>query len=658
MLQLDKKIRRLIESFGITPHNPLFQKMVRVRNRYLTPLRERYGRIKVWWESTKRNPLNPLSRSELDAYLTQYGLEKLETVKELLPRAETDQTAAERLVLALLLDRPALRKNFPQSLRQGEHGPLAKWLQGDGARELGLGEGAIKNIRAAFARRPSSCVRKLYDHHNNLRERMPHALAAPYWAPFGEWLIRSGIPGHGIKPEDVIWFLIESAEDPSLGILDAWLRSREWQERWPQAFRPGGCPRFSQELPELETGFKRCRNRWNLDSAARVEPLDGIRRMEGNAPGQGQGPGLNIIGHFCYPSGLREAAVQMARAVIRAGGGLSMRDFPASIEADMPIREEYLGLEHWPVTAFVLSPDQDLETVSWWSGLRMPQARDRVAMWYWELEEVPEAWVPRARQYREIWAPTRFIAEAMRKTLDVPVVDLLPGVELEPMTPLPRSHFGLPEGEFLFLFMFDMCSVFDRKNPMAAVEAFSRAFPQGGPRLVVKVNRGTFNPEALATLKEGLAKINGILLDGTYTRNEAYALMACADAYISLHRSEGFGLTMAEAMLMEKPVIATGYSGNLDFMDANTACLIPYSMIPLEKTHLVYRKGMMWADPHVAKAAEAMRWVVNQPDQAKTMAMKGRAHVRSVLGLQAAGRRFLERAKHLQEESNRTRKAA
>lgn len=662
MLQLDKKIRKAVALLGITPTSPMFKTMLQIRDRYVTPMRERYGRVRVWWKSRREKPINPHSRSELDAFLTAFGQPPLETVSTLVAASASDPVMAERLVLALLVDRPDLRERFPQALHRGPDGPYATWLAGPGAIELGLQPQAIENIKKAFQRHPGAHARKLYDHHNGLRERIPHALTAPYWAAFAEWLIRSGMPVHSIKVEDVIWFLVEAGEDPSFGIIDSWLRSRDWQKRWPDALKPGGCKKMERELPKLEIGFHKLRDRWNLDPAAQIRPLDTVRKLEGNAPSDGKGPGINIIGHFCYPSGLREAAVQMGRALVRAGGGISLRDFPASVEADLAVRDQYMGTEAWPVTACVLSPDQTLGEISWWSGLDMPTGRDRVAVWYWELEEVPPAWVPRAREFTELWAPTRFIADAMRKTLDVPVIDLLPGVELEPVTPLPRSHFGLPEGEFLFLFMFDMCSIFERKNPMAVIAAFERAFPREAnstrPRLVIKVNRGSFNPEGLNSLRTGLERIGGILLDGTYTRNEAYALMNCADAYVSLHRSEGFGLTMAEAMLMDKPVIATGYSGNMDFMNDQTALLIPHGMIDIDETRLVYRKGMRWADPSVEHAAKAMRSILEKPNEAREMANRAKAHIQKVLSLEAAGKRFLERARILAEKKHFTKKVA
>lgn len=652
MLQLDKKVRLVAQWIGIRANSPLFKTMLYVRNRFVTPMRERLGRVKVWWKSSREKALDPYSRKEMDALLTAFGQFPLESAKALIPRAESDPVMAERLILSLLLDRLDLRKQFPLALTQGPEGDFALWLRNEGATELGLTQSAIQHLNSAFLRHPGAHARKLYDHHNGLRERIPFAFSKPYWAPLAEWMIRSGIPTHSLSIEDVIWFLLEAAEDPALGILDTWLRSRSLQERWPDAMKPGGCPKMNRELPLLEKGFQKIQKLWNLDPQAGFFKRDAIRSLEGNAPADGKGPGINIVGHFCYPSGLREAAVQMGRAVVRSGGGISLRDFPASLEADLAVRDQYMGTEKWPVTAMVLSPDQTLEEISWWSGLHMPPGRDRVAVWYWELEEVPATWKSRAREFTELWAPTKFIGDAMRKALDVPVIDLLPGVELEPVTPVPRSRFGIKEGEFVFLFMFDMCSIFERKNPMAIIDAFDLAFPKQvngpkQPRLVIKVNRGSFNQPGMALLKKGLDRVGGILLDGTYTRNDAYALIQCADAYVSLHRSEGFGLTMAEAMLMNKPVIATGYSGNMDFMKEDTAHLIPYEMVDIDETRLVYQKGMRWANPSIVHAAKAMSSILENPFETAAMAARGRLYIQTVLSLEAAGKRFLERAQYL-----------
>ncbi len=163
-----------------------------------------------------------------------------------------------------------------------------------------------------------------------------------------------------------------------------------------------------------------------------------------------------------------------------------------------------------------------------------------------------------------------------------------------------------------------MNSVFERKNPLAVVSAFREAF--GGSadvQLAVKASRGANDPDNFARLKEACGEAGCVLIDRVQSREESYGLLNACDCYVSLHRSEGFGLTMAEAMFFGKPVIATGYSGNLDFMSADNSILIPYEKTPLPRDYMVYRKGCVWAEPSVTAAAEAMRRVVDRPAEAR-----------------------------------------
>ena len=194
----------------------------------------------------------------------------------------------------------------------------------------------------------------------------------------------------------------------------------------------------------------------------------------------------------------------------------------------------------------------------------------------------------------EVWAPTRFIHRAFEPNhADPRRTPMLPGM-LPPVAPanMPRTHFGLDPSKFLFLFLFDMNSVMERKNPLATVAAFRQAF--GGSRdvqLAIKVSRGDADPQNFARLQQACDEAGCVLIDRVLSREESYGLLNACDAYVSLHRSEGFGLTMAEAMFFGKPVIATGYSGNLDFMSADNSLLIPYEMTPLTLDYTVYRKG-------------------------------------------------------------------
>jgi glycosyltransferase involved in cell wall biosynthesis len=269
----------------------------------------------------------------------------------------------------------------------------------------------------------------------------------------------------------------------------------------------------------------------------------------------------------------------------------------------------------------------------------------RVAVWYWELEELPREWAGQLGWADEVWAPTRFTADCFRKYVAVPVVPMLPGVELPLFKPRPRSHFGLPDDRFTFLFSFDMASVMERKNPLGLIAAFRRAFRSDDrAHLVIKVSRGEKDPDSLTRLRSAAG--DGVtIIDEVMTREDALALLGCADCYVSLHRSEGLGLGMAESMLLGKPVIATGYSGNIDFMSPDAAHLVEYRRVPIVENLDPYPKGCHWAEPSVEHAAELMRLVYDRPDEARALGERAKLHAGRVLSVEAAGRRMADRLK-------------
>jgi glycosyltransferase involved in cell wall biosynthesis len=211
----------------------------------------------------------------------------------------------------------------------------------------------------------------------------------------------------------------------------------------------------------------------------------------------------------------------------------------------------------------------------------------------------------------------------------------------EPGGSVPAS---VPAGRFVFLFTFDFLSVFERKNPLAIVEAFSKAFtPSEGPVLVVKSVNGDLRRLGRDRVRLAAADRPDIVLIEDYlTNDERDALLARADAYVSLHRAEGFGLTMAEAMILGKPVIATGYSGNLDFMTEENSFLVPYEMAEVPPGCEPYLPGTPWAEPDVDVAARLMRQVVDEPDLAAAKAAVAQADIARTHGLDVAAA-FVER---------------
>ena len=370
--------------------------------------------------------------------------------------------------------------------------------------------------------------------------------------------------------------------------------------------------------------------------------------------------GANIIAHFRYPSGLMEASLNTVCALEIVGVRRSCRDLPAGLYHGLADdRSDCLGLEPYDVTLLHMAPEPLVEMCYPLAGLWRRPDIYRIAVWYWELETAPPEWARYAALLNEVWAPTTFIHRSLSRIMPIPVVAMLPGMAPPVARKLPASHFGLAPSKFLFLFLFDMNSVMERKNPLATVAAFRQAFAGSHDvQLAIKVSRGDADPESFACLQQACDEAGCVLIDNVLSRQESYGLLNVCDAYVSLHRSEGFGLTMAEAMFFGKPVIATGYSGNLDFMSSDNSILIPYEMTPLTRDYAVYRQGSLWADPSVAAAAEAMRRVVEQPIWARALGERAQRDVAATLSLEAYGRRMRARLSELMSGSAARRSAA
>jgi glycosyltransferase involved in cell wall biosynthesis len=246
-------------------------------------------------------------------------------------------------------------------------------------------------------------------------------------------------------------------------------------------------------------------------------------------------------------------------------------------------------------------------------------------MWSWEVEEFP-AWMAASQELvDEVWTPSAHASRAIRVAIDKPVHTFPNPVVDRPSSGRGRADLGLPDG-FLFLFSFDAYSGAERKNPGAAIEAFCRAFAPGeGPQLVVKSINGHTNLPALERLRLLAGDRPDVrVVDGYLDPTDQRALLECCDAYVSLHRAEGFGYTLAEAMLAGKPAIGTAYSGNLEFMDETNSFLVEYAMTPIPPGCDPYPSTSRWAEPDVEHAAELMRRVVEDPTGAAVVAERGR----------------------------------
>ena len=271
----------------------------------------------------------------------------------------------------------------------------------------------------------------------------------------------------------------------------------------------------------------------------------------------------------------------------------------------------------------------------------------RIGYWAWELEQFPSGWERFFADYQEIWCPSSFTAQALAQRSPVPVIALphLPDwAHLQARAAARQTQqadtLQSKTGEtkpFTFLTLFDFWSTPERKNPAAVIRAFQRAFPpeaSGNPavRLLIKASSAEQFPEQASVLKAlggNDPRIHWI--ESLLPQIQLDDLYAQADVLVSLHRAEGFGLTLAEAMAMAIPVIATGYSGNLDFMPPGSAALIPWRPHRIERTRGDYMAGALWAEPDLEAAAAAMAQLANDPEEARRLGRRGQAAVRERL---------------------------
>jgi hypothetical protein len=275
----------------------------------------------------------------------------------------------------------------------------------------------------------------------------------------------------------------------------------------------------------------------------------------------------------------------------------------------------------------------------------------RIGIWGWETNSIPPRWQRAFALVDEIWVYSRFMAENIGAVAPVPVLALPPPVQ-RPAEPLLPLRLGTPEG-FLFLFVFDYLSTVQRKNPVGLIEAFISAFKPGeGPQLLIKTINGPLRPlaeEEVLWAAHGRADIH--VVDRSLSGEEMGGLMAACDCYASLHRAEGFGLTMAEAMAIGKPVIGTGYSGNVDFMSAENSYLVDYTIGRVGPECEIYPPEGEWADPSVEHAAELMRRVLSDPEEAARIGARASEDIARTLSPEATGAAMRRRLQELSELS-------
>jgi len=325
--------------------------------------------------------------------------------------------------------------------------------------------------------------------------------------------------------------------------------------------------------------------------------------------------GLNIYGGFSSPSGLGGVARGMAAAA--EGLGFPVHRVDTAEQTQALFEPHRINLLFQPLNGF--------ESFLRIYGTQMFEGAYNIGFWFWELPAPHPYWTRYFRYFDEIWVASEFCRDAFQCLTNLPVVRIPPLVDgLEKEATLGRAHFGFDDDVFVFHYVFDIGSFVSRKNPFCLIRAFRREFGDSPKvELFLKVWNSARDAEAMRSLEEAIQGAPNIrIYDGVFSNAEMTSLHREADCLVSPHRSEGFGLNIAETMYFGKPAIATGYSANLDFMDDSNGYLIDCRLTPLTKSDGPYWKGAVWAEPSEDHLRVLMRRVLEHPEE---RARKGEA---------------------------------
>ena len=319
--------------------------------------------------------------------------------------------------------------------------------------------------------------------------------------------------------------------------------------------------------------------------------------------------GINIVGFMRTTKGIAEAARSSIHALDAVNIPYTIIDYefgiPASQQTETLPQSQNRKDFHFNVNLIHVNPPQ-LPYLWNTFGKSKLTKRYNIGVWYWELPNFPEEWSFAFDLMDEVWVATQFVLNSVSVKSSVPVVKIPPCIHVVYDHTINELDFNLPDDRFLFLCAYDVLSTQARKNPLGAIKAFKRAFKKNDPTvgLVLKINNARENPSEIKQLYDELRGYsNCYFVEDVLERTQFNALLNLVDSYISLHRSEGFGMIPAEAMSLGKPVIMTRWSGNLDLMTEDNSCGVDYKLIPVEEKSGPYLPGQIWAEPDINHAA-------------------------------------------------------
>ena len=363
--------------------------------------------------------------------------------------------------------------------------------------------------------------------------------------------------------------------------------------------------------------------------------------------------GINLIGNIRAETGLGQSTRLVSDILEASGEAYVIHDFfvPPGPSMNDHTHDDKIS-EEFPYDINIFHVNASEFTVAFINMVKQVwDHRYNIAYWLWELEEFPEEWLGCIDLVDEIWTPADFITNTLKKYTDKPVMTLPYCVEAPTDEKFDREFFGLPDDVFLFLMMFDSGSIMERKNPDSVFAAYKEAFGTDNDKVGIVVKINEYSTEDIDYIHEALkGYANVYILSETLTKVQVNSLIKAVDVFVSLHRAEGFGLVLAEAMIAGTPTIATNWSANTEFACPEAACMVDYKMIEIEKDIPPYKKGYHWADADVTQAAGFMKRLYEDREFYESIAENAERYVAEKLNMERSTRIVKERVKDIRKK--------
>lgn len=352
--------------------------------------------------------------------------------------------------------------------------------------------------------------------------------------------------------------------------------------------------------------------------------------------------GINVFGYIDGEFGLGEAVRLLIKAIKNANIPVALINYDVNTNHrhDDKTFVEISTEAVYSINLVLLGPTETKKILTHF-GADFFINKYNIYYLNWESEYFPDEYVDNISYFDEIWVPAKYCKDVISKKIQLPVNIVPYPIKIDVL----NSNDDIADkfydkSKFNFFFMFDYNSTLERKNPLNLITAFEKAFGKHDKTVCLtiktsKSNKFVSEKKLLIERISGFENIN--IVEEIFEKDTLHKIIKNCDCYVSLHRSEGFGLTMAEAMYYGKPVIATGYSGNLEFMNTKNSFLVDYEICKIGSDNLNYDKNTIWSNPNVDHASELMKLVKDNNKNVQEIAKNGNETIVKEFSLEIIG---------------------